>query len=263
MTEKSEYKVIPVDQIVPNDWNANEMDDFLFNQLSEDIGDENVGNLQPILVAPNEDGSYRIIDGEHRYEAARLNGDTEVPCIVAKGKLAEDEDSQKFQTVRMNKIRGRTNQKKFIELVKDLSKRHTLEDMARNLVFEDPSELEALIENARKSLSPEMRKEFDKAKEEIKTVEDLSLVLNKLFTQYGKTLTHNFMIMDFGGKKHLWVRFKNAKSFKKIAAKAKLCLDEDVTFDSVVVAAVEKIDKKFLEGNKDSLEKPEPDDEVV
>lgn len=50
--------------------------------------------------------------------------------------------------------------------------------------------MKALIDDTRESLPPEMRKEFDKAKEEIKTVDDLSLVLNRLFTKYGSTLPY-------------------------------------------------------------------------
>ena len=40
------------------------------------------GVLQPLLVRPMIDGSYRIVAGERRYRAARRAGLTELPCIV-------------------------------------------------------------------------------------------------------------------------------------------------------------------------------------
>lgn len=40
------------------------------------------GILQPILVAPPENGKYKIIAGERRYRAASMAGLTEVPVLV-------------------------------------------------------------------------------------------------------------------------------------------------------------------------------------
>jgi hypothetical protein len=51
-----------------------------------------VGFLEnyPIVVAPLEDGSYLLIDGNHRYESAKALGLETVPCLVKYG-LPEDE----------------------------------------------------------------------------------------------------------------------------------------------------------------------------
>ncbi len=40
------------------------------------------GVLQPLLVRPMIDGSYKIVAGERRYTAARRAGLTELPCVV-------------------------------------------------------------------------------------------------------------------------------------------------------------------------------------
>ena len=40
------------------------------------------GILQPILVRPQSNGSYRIVAGERRYRAARMAGLTEVPVMI-------------------------------------------------------------------------------------------------------------------------------------------------------------------------------------
>lgn len=243
--------MIPIEQIHPNPWNPNELDDELFNELAADVASNEVGNLQPILVAKTEDGKYRIIDGEHRYDAERLNGSEEVPCVVASEEFAADEDLQKFQTVRMNKIRGKLNPTKFKELVRDLAKRHSVDEMAKKLAFTDPSEIEVLIDSERKKLpNAEMRKEFDEAKDEIQTIDDLADVLNRLYTQYGDTLKFNFMLLQFGGKKHVWVRCPKLADFENVMEKSRMCAERGLTFDSVLMSLIqEHLTEEYLEEN--------------
>ncbi|MCR5123319.1 MAG: ParB/RepB/Spo0J family partition protein [Ruminococcus sp.] len=50
------------------------------NELAENISEHGV--LQPILVRPLDNGSYRIVAGERRWRAARIAGLTEVPVII-------------------------------------------------------------------------------------------------------------------------------------------------------------------------------------
>lgn len=41
------------------------------------------GLCQPLVVASRPGGSYYVIDGQHRLEAARLRGDIEqLPCVI-------------------------------------------------------------------------------------------------------------------------------------------------------------------------------------
>ena len=142
------------------------------------------------------------------------------------------------------------------------------EDIAHNLGFADEEEFDHLIQSARDSLpTAEMKKEFDAAKDEIKTVDDLTTLLNRLFTKYGDTLPANFMILDFGGKEHIWVRLSK-KQFKLIQDKARVCLELGVTFDSVISHVLTVMDtKKFINTFSDQLEKieqkPESIDELV
>lgn len=256
-----EFAEIDIDRIVPNEWNPNAMPDELFNMLAEDMADEDLGFLQPLLVAPREDGTYRIIDGEHRYESARINGIETVPCIVATGDLVTNEDKQKFLTVRMNKLRGSMDKRKFAEMVRELSGEYDLEELARELAFTDPDELATMMATARESLpTPEMRQEFDEAREEIKTVDDLSNVLNRLFTRYGDTVPFNFMILDFGGKNHVWVRIPQGE-YQGVLEKTRLCMGRGITFDSAVMALLDRfLTEDFLEDNEAAMEKIDVDD---
>ena len=49
----------------------------------------------------------------------------------------------------------------------------------------------------------------------MKTVDDLSRILNEMFSRYGDTLKHNYMVFQYGGKTHLWVMM-NDKLKKKL-----------------------------------------------
>jgi ParB/RepB/Spo0J family partition protein len=253
--EMPDVVLIPRALVRPNPWNPNEVAPELFNEIVSNI--EELGFVQPIVVAPLDDGSeykFQIIDGEHRYDALMLFSEEEVaeiPCIIRD----MDVDSMKFQTVKLNKLRGKLNIRKFNTLVQDLMERHSFEEVAERMAFTDPTELEELLINARESLpTSEMKEEFDKAKEDIKTVEDLSLLLNRLFTQFGDTLPGNFMVLDFGGKNHIWVRMREG-DYRNVMAKAREAMLEGYTFDSVLMHMLVIIPvHTFIEKYSDLLE---------
>ncbi|MCQ2457957.1 MAG: ParB/RepB/Spo0J family partition protein [Clostridia bacterium] len=72
---------ISVDEIDPNpDQPRRTFDEEGISQLAQSVRDQ--GILQPLLVAPSENGRYRIIAGERRYRASRAAGMDTVPCIV-------------------------------------------------------------------------------------------------------------------------------------------------------------------------------------
>jgi len=260
--EHGEIVDIPIDAIEPNPWNPNEMAADEFNMLSENLDD--VDFLQPLLVVPirEEHGKqiYRIIDGEQRYMAQRLRDVENIKCVVADPERIP-EIKQKFQTVRMNKIKGTLNTKKFNDLVSSIvsTGEYEFDELAHQFGFVDEDEFQLIIDSARESLpdNPDMRKEFDAAREDIKTVDDLSLVLNRLFTKYGDTLPWNFMILDWGGKEQIWVRMSK-RDYDKAKAQARKVVDLGVTFDSVVGRFFSLLDMdKFVEKHRDFLEKVE------
>lgn len=57
-------------------------------ELAESL--KRFGILQPLVVSPNIDGSYRIIAGERRWRAAKLAGIEKVPAIVRERKELEE-----------------------------------------------------------------------------------------------------------------------------------------------------------------------------
>jgi hypothetical protein len=257
-----EVRQIPIGEIKANPWNPNEMTAEEFNLLSENI--DEVDFLDPLLVVPH-DGKFRVIDGEHRYEAMILTDAEEIMCVIADPERIP-EARQKFQTVRMNKIRGSLNQKKFAKLVSDIMNEgeYSFEELAHEFGFADEDEFTHMVEAARETLpTSEMKSEFDKAKKDIKTIDDLSDLLNRLFTKYGDTLPANFMVLDFGGKSHLWVRMRPG-SYKNIRALARECLAAGYTFDSIIERVMMVLPlTKFIEKHSDFLKEVGPPAETT
>lgn len=77
-SNRSVGKNIPISQIEPNPEQPRvEIGDL--TELSSSIREKGV--LEPILVKPNNDGTWMIIAGERRWRAATQAGLREVPCI--------------------------------------------------------------------------------------------------------------------------------------------------------------------------------------
>ena len=247
---------------MPGIRDTNEMTAEQFNMLSANV--DEVGFLDPILVVPlpvksGKVQQYRIVDGEHRFELMRLNDAKEIPCVIVDPKRF-DERKQKQQTVRMNKIHGTFNVKKFSALVADMMGKYKIshEEMAQELGFVNPKEFDEMVEAVRETLpTKEMKKEFDQAKGDLKSIDDLGTLINDLFSHYGSTLPANFMIIDFGGKEHLWVRLpEGAKDV--VTNKAKECAALGVTFDSLLVKVITDLNfTKYIEKNRGFLDSVE------
>ena len=80
----NEVKVVKVgiEQIFPNPYQPRKtFDDAALADLASSIAQ--YGVLQPLLVAPAEDGRYLLISGERRLRASRMAKLTEVPVIIS------------------------------------------------------------------------------------------------------------------------------------------------------------------------------------
>lgn len=97
----TEKIVVDINDIVPNKWNPNRMDDFTFQQMKKTI--ENAGLFGAIIVREYF-GRYQILDGEHRWKACVELGYTKIPVENA-GEVS-DKDT-KFWTIYFNNTRGK------------------------------------------------------------------------------------------------------------------------------------------------------------
>jgi len=220
---------------------------------------DRIGFVSPILVVPfDDDGTtlYRIVDGEHRWEAARVERKEKISCVVVDPALF-DEKTMKVQTVRMNKIRGSLDIRKFNNLVKDLIENHEIpfDEMANELGFADEDEFALLVDETRKSLPAAARKEFDKKVKQIRNYDDLIRLVEQLYEKYGNTLPTRFMVLDFGREESLMVQIDGSQ-FSLFQSKFLECQDNGYTVDSVLTEIMKGIDiTQFIEDNKTRLVK--------
>ncbi|WP_348675700.1 ParB/RepB/Spo0J family partition protein [uncultured Abyssibacter sp.] len=84
-----DLRSLPMDQIDPNPGNPR----LIFPQeeldkLIESISHEGV--LVPIVVFPNKDGRYTLVDGERRFRSARDLGLTDIPALITGERTERD-----------------------------------------------------------------------------------------------------------------------------------------------------------------------------
>jgi ParB-like nuclease domain len=184
-------KDIDICDLVANEKNPNSMSDAEFNLLFDNF--EKTGLTDPILVRALPEGKHRIVGGHHRVEVAKLHGFTKVPCTIITDPDF-DEDQEKFQVVRMNMIRGKMTPEKFMKLYESLSGKYAEEVLKDAFGFAEDAEFKKMIKQIAKDLPPELQADFKKATKELKTINELSQVLNGLFTKYGSTLDYGYMM---------------------------------------------------------------------
>ncbi|MCX6808007.1 MAG: ParB/RepB/Spo0J family partition protein [Patescibacteria group bacterium] len=195
-------------QLREADWNVNEMSDPKFNQLVRSIQED--GFREPIHVVPIDEGVdendnkfpiYRIIGGHHRFRAAQQLGFEEITAIVL-DPHEYTEDVQKLQSVKMNMIRGKLSSKKFTKLYLELTEKYPDDLMAEFMAFDSEEAMQKMIKDIAKSLPGEMQDKLRKSADEIKTVDDLAMVINRIFAEHGNTVDKSFIFFNYGGKTH-------------------------------------------------------------
>jgi ParB/RepB/Spo0J family partition protein len=228
-------KLIPVGQLVPNSWNPNEMTEEEFNLLVEKIKQE--GFLTDIHVVPyaTDDGTekFLIIDGEHRTKAAKLLGMKEVPAKVLVEEKFKDSDVLKCLTSAQNVLRGRPNPVKLKAIYSEFLGKYSRESINKMLGYAHQESLQKLVGDIRKKLPASMQSMFNDTKKEIKNVNDLSRVINELFTRHGSDLKYSFMVFTHGGRPHYWVQM--TPELKKLMDEVALhCRDKGMTMPQML-----------------------------
>lgn len=188
-----------------------------FQNLVESI--KRNGFLQEIVVAEGSkfgDKPYEVLSGSHRLRAAIVAGLDELP---AKNLGNVDEDERVKLLFHLN-VRGKLDKQLLTKIVSNLMNGKMTEAEIQEYLLLPQSELAAIIKAVRKSLPKEMRKSFDMAKVEIKTIDDISRILNRMFNEHGDELDKGYMWFSWGGKDHFYVQMSDGlmKQLKEMEA---------------------------------------------
>jgi len=207
--QASKLKVfdIPVELLFGDELNPNEMKEDKFDLLVQEIQEN--GFDEPIIVIPHpqKEGSYLIAGGHHRVKAAKQIGMEAVPSVI---KESWDEDQQKIALVKRNIVHGQMNTQKFTALYGELAKKYDASLLKTMLGFTQKKEFEAVYEGVEKSLTPKQKKVLAKAKEKIKSVDDLTSVLHGIFKEQGSEADSSYVVFSFGGKRHHYIQIDDA-----------------------------------------------------
>ena len=253
---------LPIDRIMPNTYNPNEMSEEAFSFLEENV--EQVGFVDPIVVTPDKDDNFVIIDGQHRWEQQRMTGVEDIPCVIVSNEIF-DEKTLMLQTVRLNNIRGSLNPDKFNSLIDKLVNTHGMnfDTLADDLAFEDLDYFQQLVKAGREEVPKEARKEYDKAVKKVNSIDGLAKLIERLWLKYSSTVPANFMIIDYGDMRHLWVQMDQGH----MAACTDLfrsIFEEGYKVSSVLQIMLDELNlSEFLEKHGDSIEKISEGEETL
>jgi len=128
MKERLKVTHIEVEKLRPNPWNPNRMSDEMFHKLKEYVKRE--GMVEPIVVRPQADG-FEILGGYHRWLICKELGYARVPCVV----VELDDRRARILSVNLNELKGQSLPHLLAELIHDLSKEVTLEDLETQLPY--------------------------------------------------------------------------------------------------------------------------------
>ena len=131
---------VPIDDVEPNDYNPNRQSEHDYDLLKRSITED--GFTQPIIVlaTKNANDKYPIVDGEHRWRAARDLNFTEIP--VAKVDMSMEQ--ARIATLRHNRARGSEDIELAAQVLRDLRDLGALDWAADSLQMDD-IEIDKLI----------------------------------------------------------------------------------------------------------------------
>jgi ParB/RepB/Spo0J family partition protein len=124
---------------------------------------------QPIIISKDN----TIIDGEHRWRAAKFLNYEKVPVVQFNPK---DEDHQKMLTIGWNAKRGEFNPLKLAKLIQDLNQKYTLDELSMKLGFSASDLKDKLsLNQVTKEFMEKMQEESEKREQEALRVMNFAL----------------------------------------------------------------------------------------
>ena len=121
---------MPIDSLVPNDYNPNRMTAFMYGKAIESI--QTFGFIDPITVVEAKPGRYLIVDGEHRWRAATDLGFVNIPVVILDGISAADLPRL---TIILNELKGQSDPTKLSDVLGHLISESSVEEVLKGLPF--------------------------------------------------------------------------------------------------------------------------------
>lgn len=126
---KKELTKIAIQKLIAHPENPNRMSKTNFEKLKNHI--KRTGNYEPVIVRkhPKIEGCFEIINGHHRAEALKQNGETTADCIVWQA----DDDETRILLTTLNRLGGKDELGLKIEIIKKLSEKYDAKELGKLL----------------------------------------------------------------------------------------------------------------------------------
>ena len=134
--ERLKIEYVGVDQVKPNSYNPNRQSEHDFELLVRSMRED--GFTQPVLVLKD----LTIVDGEHRWRAAKELGITEIPVV----RVDMTAEQMRISTLRHNKARGSHDVEMEAQVLRDLRELGAL-DWAQDSLMISDIEMQRLLED--------------------------------------------------------------------------------------------------------------------
>ena len=223
---------IPIAMLVEHGENPNVQTEKVFDEIVDKIRRQ--GFDEPIIVVPEvvklkPTGKYLIVSGHHRKKAAVTLGMTALPAVIREG---WSEDQVLVELMARNSLGGSMDPFKFTEAFDKLKKRYDPEQIKKMVGLTEKKAFDALYKKVKDALPAKAKKKLEEAKEDIKSIEDLTGILHQIFKEHGSELDYGMMVFSHGGKEHHYIRISTSTN-KTIKALKKQIEDNDLTADDV------------------------------
>lgn len=232
---KMDVREIDVNLVAKWEDNPNAMTDAEFNALCEELDQH--GLIDPIqVVGPQENGQFLILGGHHRYDAARVLGWEKIACVVLPASEWSGEKVE-FQNIKMNVLKGSLKPEKMIKWYKEKASKYNAETLASLTGFVDMEVFLKIVGEFKKAikdtgLPDELQDKLAETMAEAKSVDDLSNILNKIFSEYGDTLKYGFMVFTYGNQEHVYIKCTK-KTWDLVTELRKQCVEGQVDINLV------------------------------
>jgi hypothetical protein len=226
-------KMIPVAELVRMHDNANIMTRENLSDLIARV--EKRGFDQILTVFWNEEMKlYEVTKGNHRFEAGKSLGILEFPCTVGE---YDNRDEAVADSIADNITKGELQEDLLARNINNLISRHGKAKVEDMLMIRNKRALKQVIKTVRQSLPPELREEFDKAKSDIKDIDDIAMVIRDVVEKRGHTQELGFIYFNLEGKTILSVTM-DALTNDKLKEVTDLCEKHNININKMLQEAM-------------------------
>lgn len=126
----SVFRELPIDLVIPDpNQPRKNFDKAKLKELAESISQHDV--LQPILVAPLDNGYFEIVHGERRYLASKMAGKSKIPARIRKISEKEKMEIQLIENLQREDLNPIEEAETFRRLIEKFS--YTHEQLAKKM----------------------------------------------------------------------------------------------------------------------------------